>query len=152
MMTQTSLFNTKVCKDCNTERPLSSFYFHKGMRDGYLNKCKSCVTFRIREFRKNNDSVRKYDLRRSREPERKAKLAVGVKRYKKEHPEKYKAHCAVNNAVRDGHLIKPAVCSECNKEKRLTGHHDDYSKPLEVRWLCYRCHALHHHQKDTYDY
>ena len=26
----------------------------------------------------------------------------------------------------------------------VTGHHDDYSEPLTVRWLCYSCHRLHH--------
>ena len=27
---------------------------------------------------------------------------------------------------------------------RCQAHHDDYSKPLEVRWLCVTCHAAHH--------
>jgi Zn finger protein HypA/HybF involved in hydrogenase expression len=35
-------------------------------------------------------------------------------------------------------------CQECRRETRLHGHHDDYSKPLKVRWLCPRCHAATH--------
>lgn len=29
---------------------------------------------------------------------------------------------------------------------KVQAHHDDYSKPLEVRWLCVPHHALHHKQ------
>lgn len=38
--------------------------------------------------------------------------------------------------------MKPDLCEGCNKEKKLTGHHKDYSKPLEVEWLCYECHGI----------
>jgi hypothetical protein len=28
--------------------------------------------------------------------------------------------------------------------KRLEAHHTDYSRPLEVEWLCVSCHRNHH--------
>jgi len=34
---------SKVCKDCGELKPLKDYYIHKGMKDGYLNKCKTCV-------------------------------------------------------------------------------------------------------------
>lgn len=46
--------------------------------------------------------------------------------------------------VRRG-TIKKLRCEVCGNEKS-EGHHDDYSKPLEVRWLC-RKHHLEHHEK-----
>jgi hypothetical protein len=48
----------------------------------------------------------------------------------------------VNNAVRDGRLDRQP-CEACGAEP-AQGHHDDYSKPLEVRWLCPPCHANEH--------
>jgi len=54
---------------------------------------------------------------------------------------KIKANSAVTNAVRDKRLTKPEECSVCYRtDKRIEAHHDDYSKPLEVRWLCSQCH------------
>lgn len=55
--------------------------------------------------------------------------------------EKRKAHHKVYRAVRAGVLIRPAACSNCEKEGAVEASHDDYSKPLEVIWLCRRCHA-----------
>ena len=56
------------------------------------------------------------------------------------------AYRAVRNALRDGRLTPPAECSGCGSVPRgkLDPHHDDYSKPLAVRWLCHPCHVKHH--------
>lgn len=39
--------------------------------------------------------------------------------------------------------IEPQPCEICG-ESRAYAHHDDYSKPLEVRWLCKRHHVEWH--------
>ncbi len=54
------------------------------------------------------------------------------------YPEKYKARYALRNAVRLGKIEK-GVCEVCSSA-HTESYHDDYSKPLEVRWLC----PLHH--------
>ena len=64
---------------------------------------------------------------------------IQIERY----PQKEKARKAVRQAVRSGRLYKPYNCSECKKtfsKNKIEGHHEDYDKPLEVRWLCRRCH------------
>jgi hypothetical protein len=52
-------------------------------------------------------------------------------------------------AIKIGILVRPAVCGECGKPPakytKILGHHDDYAKPLEVRWVCRNCHMLIHH-------
>ncbi len=54
------------------------------------------------------------------------------------------AHGYIERALKKGTLIKPERCENCNtKTAYLEAHHDDYSKPLEVRWLCRKkCHQL----------
>lgn len=71
--------------------------------------------------------------------------------WRQKNPEKMRAWSAVGNALRKGILMKPSLCSNCNLEVRLHAHHDDYSHPLDVRWLCHDCHArLHSGLKTEY--
>lgn len=56
--------------------------------------------------------------------------------------EKGRASQMLRDAVRQG-KIKRQPCEVCN-EPEAQGHHDDYSKPLEVRWLCARHHRENH--------
>jgi hypothetical protein len=65
-----------------------------------------------------------------------------TQKWRAANPEKYKAHNAVNNAVRDGKL-KQQPCFMCNSDK-AHAHHVDYSKPLDVIWLCAGCHQTQH--------
>lgn len=65
-------------------------------------------------------------------------------KYINNNPDKRKAHNAVNNAVRDGKLVKPKTCPRCGTDRRIIGHHHDYSKPLEVEWCCSKCHRQEH--------
>jgi hypothetical protein len=52
------------------------------------------------------------------------------------------ARVALGNAVQQG-KIKRHPCEKCGAEN-VHGHHDDYSKPLVVRWLCPKHHAEEH--------
>ena len=58
-----------------------------------------------------------------------------------------RAHDILEKAVARGHVIRPDGCSVCGatghmRDGRSTiqAHHDDYNKPLDVRWLCQHCH------------
>ena len=57
------------------------------------------------------------------------------------HPEKQAARLLLNGSVRRGDITRPDRCSRCGDVKRVEGHHRDYSRPLEVEWLCRPCHA-----------
>ena len=67
-----------------------------------------------------------------------------VDRYNLKFPERRKAAYAAMYAVRTGKLIRPDRCSVCDKTCVPQGHHPDYSKPLEVIWVCHNCHVAIH--------
>lgn len=62
--------------------------------------------------------------------------------YRERNPEKYASRKAFRQALRSGVLV-PEPCEVCGDPK-TQGHHDDYSRPLDVRWLC-RAHHLEEH-------
>lgn len=127
----------KRCFKCGQEKPLSDFYKHKHMPDGHVNKCKDCNKIDVRENRKSKiEYYREYD--RGRGNRQKPNY---FSEYRKKFPNKYRAHTMVSNAIRDGRLHKEP-CAVCGLSSNVHAHHDDYLKPLNVRWLC----AAHHKQ------
>lgn len=129
----------KACKNCGESKPLADYYVHSRMTDGRLNQCKECVKARVRAHRTDNiDRIREYDRSRGSRM-----TADDLRAQRARHPEKYKARMAVGNALRDGRLTRQD-CEQCGAEDNIHAHHDDYSRPLDVRWLCSRCHHAHH--------
>jgi len=53
-------------------------------------------------------------------------------------------HFQVSLAIQRGELVRSRHCESCGRRTRTQGHHDDYTKPLEVRWLCSSCHVRLH--------
>ncbi len=55
------------------------------------------------------------------------------------------AQMLVGRFLKSGHLVRPNCCSKCGfVTKRISAHHDDYLLPLDIRWLCDRCHRIWH--------
>jgi hypothetical protein len=126
-----------ICKSCSTEKASTDFYVGVGSR------CKTCHKAAMKIRRLTNPAVQEYDRDRAKTLERKQHMnSVSIK-WRKEHPEAYKAHNALNNALRDGRIQKQP-CGVCGTEKNVHGHHSDYSRPLDVKWLCAKCHHRIH--------
>ncbi len=64
---------------------------------------------------------------------------------KKRYPGKQRARSKVTVAIRNGTLIR-GNCEVCSK-KNGHAHHDNYRKPLEVRWFCPAHYSEHHRKK-----
>jgi len=147
----------KTCKDCGLSKPLGDFYRHKAMTDGVLGFCKECVKARVRKHRAGNlERIQAYDRERGQLPHRKAankarapryatKRGEYSRRYFDGHPLKVIARNVVNSAIRDGKL-KANPCERCGFALGVQAHHEDYSKPLDVIWLCTKCHGARHRE------
>jgi hypothetical protein len=61
--------------------------------------------------------------------------------------EKQAAHKAIWKAIRSGELVRPDACGMCGKKCKPHGHHADYTKQLEVVWVCPKCHKELHAQR-----
>ena len=143
------MIRSKVCFKCNVDKPLTEYYKHAQMGDGHLNKCKDCTKKDVNQHRANNlEAIREYDKKRSNEPHRviarkayqqtkSGKLAKkrAMDAYHKRYPMTYAAHVIAGNAIRNGKLIPASCCSICGSTEKIEGHHDDYTKPLDVRCL-----------------
>lgn len=130
----------KTCFKCKTEKPPEEFYRHPMMGDGRLGKCKECTKVDVREnYAAKRDRYLEYDRRRYREsPQRRA----GIEASQKRHPDRHKARTKLRTEVAAGRIIRQP-CEVCG-EKKVDAHHEDYAKPLEVRWLCRKHHMQHH--------
>lgn len=144
----------KVCRTCQTEQRVMDYYRHTN--GTFMLDCKACWRAKVRANRTANiEHYREFDRQRAnlphrveareayaQTPEGRAANARSHRKFIARNPVKYSANNAVNNAVRDGRLTKQP-CEVCGSE-RVHAHHDDYSKPLDVRWLCTTHHAEWH--------
>lgn len=73
-----------------------------------------------------------------------AAVYEATKEQRVQNPEKVAARKAVYQALQVGTLVRPDRCSGCGKLGKPQAHHPDYSRKLDVRWLCARCHKLVH--------
>ena len=67
------------------------------------------------------------------------------RKYVAEFPDKHKAHRIVTNRLKYGVSLQRKPCERCNNEKS-EAHHEDYTRPLDVTWLCRSCHARRHRE------
>lgn len=123
----------KTCSRCHVEKPLTEFNRSKYAKDGVRSQCKACMTI-------ERDRLRSHYKEWREQPERKAKYrSYRIETYD---PIKAKARNAVRTAVKNGTLIRQP-CEVCAAIK-VEAHHDDYTKPLNVRWLCLTHHKARH--------
>lgn len=157
----------KICCRCKKTLPLTSFYKCDGRKDGLQTKCKDCGREAFKSWRHTDDGRTKQKAWRKRyyaSDEGRAKNAAAQRKWRRtpsgrltvkannmmrpfDRPEEHEAYRQFKSAKKRG-LIVPGPCEVCGDTNRIHGHHDDYSKPLEVRWLCPKHHTEHHRRMD----
>lgn len=112
--------------------------------------------YNIKWRSENPDKVREYKRRDyEKHGERRRETMLD---YERKNPEKVRernnrwrdktgdAMNKVRQAIKVGKLI-PAPCEWCGAEK-VEAHHCDYNKPLDVMWLCKKCHVKWHKEHE----
>jgi hypothetical protein len=146
----------KHCRQCDTDVRRADYYRHPKSADGLMAICKACHKGNVRDnYLRNREHFREYERGRAnlphrieareayaRTPEGRAAQARSTKAWASRNSVKRKAQIACGNAIRDGRLIRQP-CDVCG-EVKAQAHHDDYGKPLDVRWLCTKHHAEWH--------
>ena len=141
-----------VCKECTKKRIVKhrdkNIESIKEYDRNRPNKKERNEKVKERRILLKENNPEKYQLQEKRKADwtinNKDKVMACRREWVKNNPEKRRAHCILNNAIRDKRIIKPKHCSVCGKEGLLHGHHGDYSKPLDVEWKCPTCHREFH--------
>lgn len=129
--------NTRTCGLCGIEKPLEEYQRNKSNPLGRAYWCKECR----REFdrQRNLRPDRRLYVKQWEQSERGKELrSLSRKKDRLQNRDKYRAHRLLNKLIKEG-MIKRMTCEICGKTGN--GHHPDYSKPVEVVWLCRKHHA-----------
>lgn len=147
------------CKQCDEVKSHNEFYEYKKGSGVFFSKCKECVKSNVSKHRVENiEKLRAYDRNRPNKAERvlanKERLdsdPIAKKKYDEQRAEwskknrhKRNANLKVSRAIMRGTIKREYNCSKCNSDIRIEAHHEDYEKPLEVIWLCSKCHHARH--------
>ncbi|WP_201319072.1 hypothetical protein [Paenibacillus sp. EPM92] len=156
------LLQQRKCSRCLEIKELSAFPFQKKSATGYAGLCRKCSYQRNKaaiQRRRERDPLKELNYKREYQsrPEVRGKVRERYVQSRTSNPEKYKAkeatqkqsekgkaRNALRNAVHAGKIVKPEKCEQCKTIGNVEGHHPDYSKPLEVVWLCRPCHRKVH--------
>ncbi|QQO90963.1 baseplate wedge protein [Yersinia phage PYps23T] len=131
----------KCCRICGVSKPLTDFGCTKKSKDGRDTMCKSCKNVRSRQHYNLNSNRIKEHQRAYLADNKETKYASSAA-YRNNFPNKIRAHRMVNDALRGGKISKQPC--ECCGDLSAIAHHDDYLKPMVVRWLCRKHHAEWH--------
>lgn len=118
-----------------------------------MNSAKRLASWRARnkrrqqspEYRaKQSEWNRRWLEKNGKTPERLARDAELMRIYRNnpKHRHKHVARWKLNQAIASGRIVKHPCC-KCGSIKS-EAHHKDYSKPLDVEWLCRRHHREAH--------
>ena len=139
------------CSICREYKETKEFHKDACKKNGIGSYCKLCANALRRTWRaENKERNREYNATYNQTERGKRFLKKSIAKWVSNNPEKVKAHAMVLNAKKVGDLV-PEPCEICGTTDDIHAHHDDYDKPLGVRWLCRTHHTEHHVKKRRAD-
>lgn len=147
---------TKICTVCGLPKDIEQFY-RNSRPGGFDARCKPCFNSKLRAMRLTDDyrSRNRARMRARKSSENHlARWKQDSIRYREKYPGKRAAAMAVRTAISNGTLVRPDECERCRKipplmrngRTSIQAHHEDYSAPLSVMWLCTVCHGARHRE------
>lgn len=127
----------KLCRKCKNEIKILTRYSRS--------ICLDCLRKSWREqYRKTYNSINEKERNKKRKDWQKLwYIKIGNDRKKNLKVRlKYLAQQEANRVIKKGEL-KKGKCKLC-KSIKVEVHHEDYTKPLKVIWLCRKCHSFIH--------
>lgn len=121
----------KKCTNCKLNKEQTYFYTSCDY------ECRSCI---LERHRNSYDPAKEKERNKSKN--RKQQFIISKNKMLLKYPEKIKARTAVRLALNRGDIVKKP-CEVCS-ESKVHAHHVDYSKPLEIMWLCRKHHDEWH--------
>ena len=145
----------KICKKCEKNLEDSEFYY--GRRE-----CKKCLSISRKDYKnewreKNKERVKK--VVHENYLKNKEKVLERSKRWRENNKETFKkswkksdekfplkkpARRILRYYLEIKEIVRPENCDKCFKKCKPDAHHLDYTKPLDVLWLCKSCHGREH--------
>lgn len=119
----------KSCGRCGRVLALSEFNKDRYTKSGLRSQCRDCMTA------ERSDRSEYYKEWRQR-----PSVRAWYRNYRRDGSVSEKIKRDARNAAR---VLVRLPCEICGNEV-AQAHHDDYSKPLDVRWLCTTHHAEWH--------
>jgi len=119
-----------LCPHCKTWLPVKVFGRNRARWDGINVYCKPCS----KQIAKASDPVARQRSRENWARRNHVRLAP-----------MYRAIVAVREAIKVGKLTRPSTCEQCGAGAPIEAAHYDYSRRLDVRWLCLPCHRQWDH-------
>lgn len=129
------------CPRCGESKPSSGFHKDKHRANGITAYCAQCRNERFRQEVPKNRAYHTERVRRERAANPRGQRAA-ARRQAELKPKAVYAIGVIRNEIKRGRLQRQP-CEVCGN-KYSHGHHDDYDKPLSVRWLCPVHHAEWH--------
>lgn len=131
---------TKFCPGCKEDKPLDQYHKSKKGTLGVQPRCKKCRSeLMAARYVDNKDHILE-KCREYRQTDARKEVVTG---YIGRNRKKNRAKDRVNYAIRRG-TIQRQPCETCGSWDHVHAHHDDYDKPLEVRFLCSKHHREWH--------
>ncbi len=162
-----------ICLKCNNDKPEDQFYSYrrsrcktciiKGRKLYYLKNKEYYRSYQKSYRAKNKEHCAEYH--KAYRARNKEYFSEQAKKYRKKHRAQLSAYYRewyrkngrkrnkkaatatgiLNNAIFMKRIKRPSSCEMCNREyDKINGHHEDYSEPLAVIWVCHSCHGKIH--------